>query len=58
MKIPALLRVLFAWLADRLESGDRLQRPLRPPKEDTFLSFFNSSPTLRRRMAGLDGGLP
>ena len=27
MKIPVMLRVLMSWLADRLEGGDRLQRP-------------------------------
>ena len=33
MTIPTMLKVLFSWLADRLEGGDRLQRPSRPPSE-------------------------
>ena len=36
MKIPAMLRV-------RLEKGDRLQRPLRPPRGDTAISFFTDA---------------
>ena len=43
MKIPAMLRVLFTWLADRLEKGDTLQRPLRPPRGDTAISFFTDA---------------
>ena len=31
MTIPAMLRIIFSWLADRLEGGDRLQRPSSPP---------------------------
>ena len=31
MTIPTMLRIIFSWLADRLEGGDRLQRPSRPP---------------------------
>ena len=27
MKLPVMLRVLLSWLADRLEGGDRLQKP-------------------------------
>ena len=27
MKLPVMLRVLMSWLADRLEGGDRLQKP-------------------------------
>ena len=27
MKLPVMLRVLMSWLADRLEGGERLQRP-------------------------------
>ena len=33
----------FTWLADRLEKGDRLQRPLRPPRGDTAISFFTDA---------------
>ena len=43
MKIPAVLRVLFSWLADRFEKGDRLQRPLRPPGEAPPISFFTDA---------------
>ena len=31
MTIPAMLKVLFTWLADRLEGGDPLQRPSGDP---------------------------
>ena len=41
MKIPAMLRVLFTWLADRLEGGDRLQRPLRPVRKDCCVPAEN-----------------
>ena len=27
MKLPVMLRVLMSWLADRMEGGDRLQKP-------------------------------
>ena len=27
MKLPVMLRVLMSWLANRLEGGERLQRP-------------------------------
>ena len=27
MKLPVMLRLLMSWLADRLEGGERLQRP-------------------------------
>ena len=40
MKIPAMIKVLFCWLADRLETGDRLQRPCRPLPGDEELVFF------------------
>ena len=43
MKIPAMLRVLFTWLADRVEKGDRLQRPFRLPGGDTAISFFTDA---------------
>ena len=39
MKIPAMIKVLFGWLADRLETGDRLQTP--PGNED--LVFFTDA---------------
>ena len=42
MSIPTMLRVLFSWLADRLE-GDRLQRSSRPPSGDLGLSFFTDA---------------
>ena len=29
MQMPAMIKVLFCWLAERLETGDRLQRPCR-----------------------------
>ena len=38
MTIPTMLKVLFSWLADRLEGGDRLQRPSRPPSGDPGLA--------------------
>ena len=40
MKIPTMLRVLFSWLADRFERGDRLQKPMRPPIGDPPVQFF------------------
>ena len=43
MKIPTMLRVLFSWLADRFEKGDRLQRPLRPPRGEPPLTFFTDA---------------
>ena len=43
MKIPAMLRVLFLWLADRFEKGDRLQRPQRPPIGEPPVSFFTDA---------------
>ncbi len=43
MTIPTMLRVIFNWLADRLEGGDRLQRPSRPPSGDQALSFFTDA---------------
>ncbi len=43
MKIPAMLRVLFTWLADRFEKGDRLQRPVKPIADDRALSFFTDA---------------
>ena len=43
MTIPTMLKVLFSWLADRLEGGDRLQRPSRPPSGDLGLSFFTDA---------------
>ena len=42
MTIPAMSRVIFGWLADRLEGGDRLQ-PSRPPSGDLGLSFFTDA---------------
>ena len=39
MTIPAMLKVLFSWLA----GGDRLQRPSRPPSGDLSLSFFTDA---------------
>ena len=42
MTIPTMLKVLFSWLADRLEGGDRLQRPSRP-SGDLGLSFFTDA---------------
>ena len=36
-------KVLFSWLADRLEGGDRLQRPSRPFSRDLGLSFFTEA---------------
>ena len=46
MTIPTMLKVLFSWLADRLEGGDRLQ----PPPGDLGLSFFTD--------AKAEGGVP
>ena len=43
MTIPTMLKVLFSWLADRLEGGDRLQRPSRPFSGDLGLSFFTDA---------------
>ena len=43
MTIPTMLKVLFSWLADRLEGGDRLQRPLRPIFGELGLSFFTDA---------------
>ena len=43
MKIPTMLRVLFSWLADRFERGDRLQKPMRPPTGDPPLQFFTDA---------------
>ena len=43
MTIPTVLKVFFSWLADRLEGGDRLQRPSRPPSRDLGLSFFTDA---------------
>ena len=43
MKIPARIKVLFCWLADRLETGDRVQRPARPPAGDEKLVFFTGA---------------
>ena len=38
-----MIKVLFCWLADRLENGDRLQRPCRPPPGDEDLVFFTDA---------------
>ena len=43
MKIPAMIKVIFCWLADRLETGDRLQRPCRPPSGDEEIVFFTDA---------------
>ena len=43
MTIPTMLRIIFSWLADRLEGGDRLQRPSRPPSDNHGLSFFTDA---------------
>ena len=44
MTIPAMLKVLFRWLADRLE-----ERPSRPPSRNLGLSFFTDA---KAKMAG------
>ena len=43
MTIPTMLRIIFSWLADRLEGGDRLQRPSRPPSDNPGLAFFTDA---------------
>ena len=43
LKVPTMLRVLGSWIADLLEQGDRLQKPV--PLEVTAepLSFFTDA---------------
>ena len=43
MKVLGMIKVLFCWLADRLETGDRLQRPCRPPPGDEEIVFFTDA---------------
>ena len=43
MTMPTMLRIIFSWLADRLEGGDRLHRPSRPPSDNQGLSFFTDA---------------
>ena len=49
--IPTMLRVLMTWLAEKLTSGDRLQRPVRllrglPPL--SFLELGEGKPGSKR----------
>ena len=41
--MTTMLTIIFSWLADRLEGGDRLQRPSRPPSDNHGLSFFTDA---------------
>ena len=41
--IPTMLRVLMGWIADRLDGGDRLQRPVSLHRELPPLSFFTDA---------------
>ena len=51
MKLPVMLRVLMSWLADRLEGGDRLQKPDMGVQEAIPLVFYTDA-------KALDWGLP
>ena len=41
--IPTMLRVLMTWLAEKLTSGDRLQRPVRLLRGLPPLSFYTDA---------------
>ena len=51
-----MLRVLMTWLADRLESGGRLQRPDVGVEGDIPLSFYTDAKTENER--AWVGGFP
>ena len=54
--IPTMLRVLMRWLADKLDTGDGLQRPVILTAGLPLLSFFTDAKAESK--LGLDRGLP
>ena len=55
MTLPTMVRVLCGWLADRLESGGRLQKPEPLLEGAAPLSFFTDA---KAEAPGLDRRLP